>query len=219
MIKLDSILKSRGIIPRTKVHTVKAMVFPVVIYTCELNHKEGWTQKNWCFWTVVLKKILKSPLDSKVIKPINPKENQPSIFTGKMDAEATILWPPDAKSWLIGKDPVAGKDWGQKKEAREDEVTGWINHWLSSDLIKWTWDWANSRRQWRTGKLGMLQFVGSQRQKRLSDWTTNHLYVEFKIWHKWTYLWSRNRLTDIQNKHRVSKGEHGSGREGLGVWG
>ena len=89
------------------------------------GHKEGWVPKNWCFQTVVLEKILESPLDCKEIKPVNPKENQLWIFIGRTDAEteAPILWPPDLKSQLIGKDPDAGKDWGQKeKGAAEDEI-------------------------------------------------------------------------------------------------
>ena len=106
----------------TKVHTVKAMVFPVVMYRCELDHKEGWAPKNWCFQIVVLEKTLGH---SKEIKPVNPKGNQPWIFIWKADAEAEapILWPPDVKSRLIGKDSDAGKDWKQKeKGVAEDEI-------------------------------------------------------------------------------------------------
>ena len=128
MTNLDSILKSRDIILSTKVHLVKAMVFPVVMYGCECwPIKEGRMLKNWCFWTVVLEKTLESHLDNKEIKPVNPKENQPWIFIGRTDAEAEapILWPPDVKSWLTGKDPDAGKDWGQVvKGAKEDEMFG-----------------------------------------------------------------------------------------------
>ena len=92
----------------------------------ELNHKEGWALKNWCFWTVVWKNTLESPLDSKEIKPVNSKENQPWIFTGRNDAEAPILWPPDVNSQLIGNDPDAGKDQGQEKNGvTEDEMVGW----------------------------------------------------------------------------------------------
>ena len=93
-----------------------------------MAHKEGWAQKNWCFWTVVLNKTLESPSDFKEIKPVNPKGNQPWIFIGRTHAEAEtpILWPPDAKNWLIGRDPDAGKDWGQEeKEMTEDEMVGW----------------------------------------------------------------------------------------------
>ena len=93
-----------------------------------LDHKEGWTRKNWCFWTVVLEKTLWSPLYSKEIKPVNPKGNQPWIFIGRTDAEAEtpILQPRDAKNWLTGKDPDARKDWRQEeKGTKEDEMVGW----------------------------------------------------------------------------------------------
>ena len=96
------------------------------VWMWELDHKESWVLKKWCFWTVVLEKTLERPLDSKEIKPVNPKGNQPWIFIGRTDAEAPILWPPDAKNWLIGKDPDAGKDWRQaEKGTTEDEVVGW----------------------------------------------------------------------------------------------
>ena len=99
----------------------------------ELDYKESWAPKNWCFWTVVLEKTLKSPLDCKEIQPVNPKGNQPWVFVGKTDAEAEtpILWPPDVKSWLIGKDPDAGKYSGQEeKGTTEDEMVG-CHHWLN----------------------------------------------------------------------------------------
>ena len=123
MTNLDSILKSRDIILPTKVDLVKAMVFPVVKYGCELDHKESWTLKNWCFWTVVLEKNLESPLNCKEMKPVYPKGNQSWIFTGRTDAEAgaPILWSPDVKSWLTRKEPDAGKDWRQE----EKRTTGW----------------------------------------------------------------------------------------------
>ena len=95
----------------------------------ELNHKEGWAPKNWCFPIVVLEKTLESPLKSREIKPVNPKGNQSWIFTGRTGAETPILWPPDVKSWLIGKDPDAGEDWGQEEKGMtEDEMVGWY-HW------------------------------------------------------------------------------------------
>ena len=108
MTNLHNVLKSRDITMPTNVCTVKAMVFPVVKNGCELDHKEGWALKNWCFWIVVLEKTLDSPVDCKEIKPVNPKGNQPWIFTGRTDAEAeaAILWPPDAKSRLTRKDPT-----------------------------------------------------------------------------------------------------------------
>ena len=133
MTNLDSVLKSKDITLPTKVCIVKAIVFPVVVYRYELDHKEGWEPKNWCFWTVVLEKTLESPLDSKEIKPVNPKGNQSWIFTGRIDAKAEtpILWPPDVKNWLIGKVPDAKKDWRQKEKAMaEDEMVKW-HHWLT----------------------------------------------------------------------------------------
>ena len=106
----------------------------------ELDHQESWALKNWCFQTVVLEKSPESPLDSKEIKPVNPKGNQSWIFIGRTDAEAEapILWPPDAKSWLFGKDPDAGKDWRQEeKGTTEDEMVGW-NHRLNKHGFGWT---------------------------------------------------------------------------------
>ena len=238
MTNLDSILKSRDITFPTKVHLVKAMVFPVVMYGCELDYKENWALKNWCFWTVVLEKTLKSPLDCKEIKPVNPKgnqpwifigrtdaetrwlsgkesscqyrwhrfnpwigtipwsskwqftpvflpgkfheqmwelenkegwplknwcfwavvlektlkspldckeikpvnskENQPWIFIGRTDTEVPILWPPDAKSWFTGKDPNAGKNRRQKEKSGGRGWDGWM-----ASLTQWTWVWTN----------------------------------------------------------------------------
>ena len=102
------------------------------VWMWELYHKEGWVLKNWCFWLVGLEKTLESPLDRKEIQPVYPKGNHPWIFIGRADAEAEtlILWPPDAKNGLTGKDPDAGKDWGQEeKGTTEDEIVGW-HHWL-----------------------------------------------------------------------------------------
>ena len=100
----------------------------------DLYHKESWEAKIWCFWTVVLEKTLESRLDCMELKPVNPKGNQSWIFIGRSDAEAEapILWPPDAKNWLICKDPDAGKDWRQEdKGAAEDGMVGW-HHWLDN---------------------------------------------------------------------------------------
>ena len=134
MTILDSILKSRDITLPTKVHLVKAMVFPVVMYGCESwTIKESWAQKNWCFWTVVLKKTLESPLECKEIQSVHPKGDQSWIFIGRTDVEAEtpVFWPPDAKSWFLGKGPDAGKDWRQEEKGMtEDEMAGW-HHWLN----------------------------------------------------------------------------------------
>ena len=130
MTNQDSLLKSRDITLPTKVHLVKAVVFPV--WMRELDYKESWASKNWCFWTVVLEKMLESPLDCKEIQQVHPKGDQFWVFIGRTDAEAEtlIFWPPDAKSWLVWKDPDAGKEWGQEeKGTTEDEMVGW-HHWL-----------------------------------------------------------------------------------------
>ena len=98
------------------------------VWMWELDYKESWAPKNWCFWTVVLEKTLVSPLDSKEIQPVHPKGNQCWTFIGRIDAEAEtpILWPPDANSWLIWQDPDAGKDWMQEEKGTiEDEMVGW----------------------------------------------------------------------------------------------
>ena len=130
MTNLDRILKSRDITLPTKVHLVKAMVFPV--WMSELDYKESWVPKNGCFWTVVLEKTLESLLDCKEIKLVHPKGNQSWIFIGRTDAEVEtpILWPPDAKNWLIGKDSDAEK--GRRQEEKgptEEEMVGW-HRWL-----------------------------------------------------------------------------------------
>ena len=126
MTNLDSILKTRDITLLTKVHLVIAMVFfSSHVWMWELDYNESRVLKNWCFWTVVLEKSLEGPLDCKEIKPVHPKGNQSWIFIGRIDAEAEtpILWPPAGKSWLIGKDPDAGKNWRwEKKGTTEDEM-------------------------------------------------------------------------------------------------
>jgi len=135
----------------------------------ELDYKESWAQKNWWFWTVVLEKTLESPLDCKEIQPVHPKGDQSWVFIGRTDAKAEtpIFWPPDAKSWLIWRDPDAGKDWGQEERGMtEDEMVGW-HHWLSGRGFGST---SNSGSWWWTGRPGMLQFVGSQRVGH--DWAT-----------------------------------------------
>ena len=115
------------------------MVFPVVMYGCELDYRRSWAPKNWCFWTVVFKKTLESPLDCKETQPVNPKGNQSWIFIGRTDAEAEtpILWPHDMKNWFIGKDPDAGKDWRQEKGITEDEMVGW-HHQLNGHEFEQT---------------------------------------------------------------------------------
>ena len=132
----------------------------------ELGYKESWALTNWCSWNVVLEKTLESPSDCKDIQPVHPKGNQSWVFIGRTDVEmeTPILWPPDAKNWLIWKDPDAGKDWGQEEKGMtEDEIAGW-HHQLNGHV------WVNSRSWWWTGRPGVLQSMGLQRVEH--DWVT-----------------------------------------------
>ena len=157
------------------------------VWMWELDCKESWEPKNWCFWTVVLEKTLESPLDCKEIQPVHPKGNQSWMFIGRTDVEVEtpILWPPDAQSWLIGKDPDAGKDWRQEeKGTTEDEVAGWQHRLVSL----WTWVWVNSGSWWWTGRPGVLQSMGSQRVGH--DWATELNWTELvsslpMLWIEW----------------------------------
>ena len=122
------------------------------VWMWELDHRESWAPKNWCFWTVVLEKTLESPLYCKEIKPVHPKGNQSWIFIGRTDAEAEtpILWPSDAKNWLIGKDPDAGKYWGQEeKGTTEDEMVGWHHRTMDVSLSMF-WVLVMDREAWYT---------------------------------------------------------------------
>ena len=133
----------------------------------ELDYKESWAPKNWCFWTAVLEKTLESPLDCKEIQPVHPKGDQSWVFTGRTDAEAEppILWPPDVKSWLTGKDPDAGKDWRQEEKGMtEDEMVGW-HHGLNGHEFRWTPGVGDGQ-----GGLACCSAMGSQRFGH--DWVT-----------------------------------------------
>ena len=115
----------------------------------KLNDKESWALKNWYFWTVVLEKTLESPLNCK-IKPVHPKGNHSWIFIGRTDAETPILWPPDAKNQLTGKDPDAGKDWGQEeKGTTKDEMVGWY-HRLDGHEFEQIWELVMDREAWHS---------------------------------------------------------------------
>ena len=146
MTNLYSMLKSRDITLSAKVR----------LWMWELNYKESWVLKNWCFWTVVLEKTLEIPLDCKEIQPVHPKGDQSWVFIGRTDVEVEtpIIWPPDVKSWLIGKDPDAGKDWRQEEKG----------------TTQWTWVWVDSGSWWWTGRPGVLWFMWSQRVGH--DWVT-----------------------------------------------
>ena len=141
----------------------------------ELDHKESWVPKNWCFWTVVLEKTSESPLDCKEIKLVHPKGNQYWIFTGRTDGEAEtpILWPPDVKSWLIRKGPDAGKDWGQEKGTTEDKIVGW-HHRLNGHGFGWTPGVGDGQ--------GGLGCWGSRGRRVRHDWATE---LNWMIWHEY----------------------------------
>ena len=134
----------------------------------EFDHKENWVLKNWCFWTMVLEKTLENPLDCKDIQPVHPKGDQGWVLIGRTDAEAEtpILWPPDEKSWLTGKDPVARKDWGrEEKGTTEDEMAGW-HHRLDGHRFGWTPELVLDREAWRAAAHGVIKS-----RTQLSNWT------------------------------------------------
>ena len=176
MTNLGSLLKSRDITLPIKVHLVKAMVFPVVMYECEnwtIKKAEHWridALELWCW-----RKLL-SPLDCKVIKPVHPKGNQPWIFIGRIDfeAETPILWPPDAKSWFIWKDADAGKDWRREEKGTNRGWDGWM-----ASPTQWAWVWVNSGSWQWTGRPGMLQSMASQRV--VHNWATELNWTELHV--------------------------------------
>jgi len=150
----------------------------------ELDYRESWVPKNWCFWTVVLEKPLEIPLDCKEIQPVHPKGDQSWIFIGKTDAEAEtpILWPPDAKSWFIGKDPDAEKDWRleEKGTTWDEDEDGWM-----ALPTQWTWVWVNSVSWWWTGRPDVLRSMRSQRV--VQDWATelnciSDSFVDYEVY-------------------------------------
>ena len=134
----------------------------------ELDYEESRVPTNWCFWTVVLEKTLESPLDCKEIQPVHSKGDQSWVFFGRNDAKAEtpVLWPPHEKSWLIGKDCDAGRDWGQEEKGMTEDEMAWWHHWLDGC----EWIWVNSGSWWWTGRPGMLWFMELQRVGH--DWAT-----------------------------------------------
>ena len=135
------------------------------VWMWELDYKESWAQKNWCFWTVVLEKTLESPLECKEIQPVHPKGDQSWMFIGRTDVEAEtpVLWPAHEKGWLIWKTLMLGKIEGRRRR-------GWqrMSGWMASPT-QWTWVRVDSGSWWWTGRPGVLQFMGSQSRH---DWAT-----------------------------------------------
>ena len=154
-----------------------------------MNYKESWVPKNWCFWTAVLEKTLESPLDCKEIQPVHPKEHQSWIGRTDAEAESPILWLPDAKNQLLGKDPDSGKDWRQEEKGMtEDEMVGWVS------LTWWTWVWVGSRSWWWTGKPGVLQSMVSQK--------VGHNWVTELNWSHYYSFSDYSRMSEIQTRPR-----------------
>ena len=146
----------------------------------ELDCEEGWVLKTWCFWTVVLEKTLESPLDCKEIQPDHSEGDQPCDFFGRngAKAETPVLWPPHVKSWLIGKDSDARRDWGQEEKGMtEDDMAGW-HHWLDGHELEWTLGVGDG-----PGRPGVLWFMGSQGVRH--DWATELNWNEKEIQKIW----------------------------------
>ena len=176
MTNIDSILKSSYYFANKGLSSQGYGFSSDHVWMWELDYKEGWVQKNWYSWTVVLEKTLESRLDCKEIQPVHPKGSQSWISIGRTDAEAEapILWPPDAKSWLIGKDSDAGKDWGQEeKGTTEDERVGW-HHQLNGHEFEQTLGDSEVQRS--------LVCCGSWGRRVRHDWATELDWTQHKMW-------------------------------------
>ena len=150
MTNLDSILKSRHYFANKGPSSQGYGFSSSHVWMWELDYKESWVLKNWCFWAVVLEKTLESPMDCKEIQPVQPKGDQSWVFIGRTDVEAEtpIPWPPDGKCWLTWKDTDAGKDWGQEEKWKtEDEMVGW-HHWLNGHGLGRLWQLMMDREAW-----------------------------------------------------------------------
>ena len=169
LTNLYSILKSRDITLPTQVCLVMAMVFSSGhVWMWELDCEKHWAPNNWCFWTVVLDKTPESPLDCKEIQPAHSKGDQSRVFIWRTDAKAEtpIVWPPHAKSWLVGKDPDAGRDWGQEEQGTTEDEMGGCHHRLDGHEFEWTLGVDDGQ-----GGLACCDSWIAKSRTRLSDWT------------------------------------------------
>ena len=185
--KVNSILRNRDIFADKSLYSQSYGFSSSQLWVWRLDHKEGWALKNCCFCTVFLEKTLVTPLDSKEIKPVNPKGNQWWIFTGRTDAgaESTILWPPDAKNWLIRKDPDPGKYWRwEEKGKTEDEVVGW-NHQLNGHEFEQTL--GDSERDRAAWCAAVHEVAKSQTQLTKGTITTNVCSVTVVMSSSWQH--------------------------------
>ena len=215
MTNIDSILKSK----QRQYFADKDPFSQSYNFSCshvwmwELDYKESWAPKNWCFWTVVLEKILESPLDNKEIQPVHPKGNQSWMFIGRTGAKAEtpVLWPPDVKRWLIGKDPNAGKDWRQEEKGlTEDEVVGWHN-WLSGHNFGQALD-VGDREAWLVAVHGVTE---SDMTERLNwtelNWNKEKSLQNFLVFQSWDeegYIQNQNHMTTERTLNKFSSTNH-----------
>ena len=172
----------------------------------ELDYKKSWAPKNWCFWTVMLEKILESPFDSKDIKPVNPKGNESWIFIGRTDAKAEtpILWPPDVKRWLIRKDPDAQKDWSQEeKGTTEDNIIGW-HHWLNGHEFEQAPVLVMDREDWRAAVYGVAKswtWLSNWTETKMSSLNITHILLFPNFFFMLRLFWVQNTCIQLSTRH------------------